>query len=93
MTYYHTTSTPERDVPKVKIAITLEAGTLRDLDRAVDAAHFPNRSQAIEAAVQEKLERLARRRLARECALLDPGAEQRLADEGLGEDATAWPGY
>lgn len=49
---------------------------LQRLDRVVDSGLFPNRSQAIEAAVMEKLERLARRRLAGECAKLDPAVEQ-----------------
>ena len=52
---------------------------------------FPNRSQAVESALAEKLGRLARTRLATECAKLDPALEQRLADEGL--DGDSWPEY
>ena len=78
---------------KTKVAVTLETRTLRRLDRLVREARYPNRSQAIQAAVAFELERLERRRLAEECAKLDPAAERALAEEGLGEDAAAWPEY
>ena len=78
---------------KAKIAITLDAQTLRRVDRLVRDARYPNRSQAIEAAVAEQLARLERRRLADECAKLDPAAERAMAEEGLREDAAAWPEY
>ena len=93
MTYHHTTTISGETVSKVKIAITLEADLLRDLDRTVEEGQFGNRSQAIEAAVREKLERLARRRLATECALLDPKIERALAEEGLTGDVVSWPVY
>jgi Arc/MetJ-type ribon-helix-helix transcriptional regulator len=80
-------------MPKAKVAVTLESTTLRRLDRLVSTARFANRSQAIEAAVEQQLERLDRRRLAEECSKLDPEAEKSLADLGLGEDAGAWPQY
>jgi len=78
---------------KAKVAVTLDISTLDRLDKLVAAARFTNRSQAIEIAVEEKLERLERRRLAEECAKLDPDAEQALADQGLEADAEAWPEY
>lgn len=78
---------------KAKIAVTLDGPILNRLDRVVHGGLFPNRSQAIEAAVTEKLDRLEHRRLATECAKLDPAAEQALADEGLSADAAAWPAY
>ena len=55
--------------------------------------HFTNRSQAIEEAVEEKLERLERTRLARECSKLDPTFEKAMAEEGLSEDLSEWPEY
>jgi len=76
-----------------KIAITLEEKFLVELDRLVRERVFQNRSQAIQAAVEEKLERLQRRRLAQECAKLDPEAERLLAEEGLTEDLGEWPAY
>ena len=46
---------------------------------------FVSRSRVIEAAVVKKLARLDRRRLALECAKLDPQFEKGLAEEGLNE--------
>ena len=66
-----------------KIAISLEETTLIRLDLLVEREVFPNRSQAIQIAVEEKLERLEQSRLARECAKLDPAFEKVLAEEGL----------
>jgi Arc/MetJ-type ribon-helix-helix transcriptional regulator len=80
-------------MPKTKVGVTLDSQTLRRVDRLVRDARFPNRSQAIEAAVAAQLERLERRRLAEECARLDPAAERALAEEGLRADASAWPAY
>jgi Arc/MetJ-type ribon-helix-helix transcriptional regulator len=54
---------------------------------------FPNRSKAIQQAVEEKLARADRSRLARECAKLDPRAEQALADEDLEPDLAQWSEY
>jgi metal-responsive CopG/Arc/MetJ family transcriptional regulator len=78
---------------KTKVAVTLDSETLRRVDRLVRDARYPNRSQAIEAAVAEQLDRLDRRRLTEECAKLDPAAERALAEEGFGADAAAWPEY
>lgn len=66
-----------------KVAISLDESTLNRLDKLVQKQVFPNRSQAIQEAVAEKLARLERSRLARECAKLDPAFEQALAEEGL----------
>jgi metal-responsive CopG/Arc/MetJ family transcriptional regulator len=80
-------------MPKAKVAITLDSELIDRVDELVKAARFPNRSQAIEIAVAEKLERLERGRLARECAKLDPKEEQAFADEGLAADYDEWPEY
>jgi len=74
-----------------KIAITLNQNTLERLDRLVRNHIFPNRSRAIQGAVQEKLERMERSRLARECAKLDPDFEKAMAEEGLSEELSEWP--
>ncbi len=78
---------------KTKVAITLDTKTLRRVDRLVRDAHYPNRSQAIEAAVAAQLARLEGSRLANECAKLDPAGERALAEDGLGLDMAAWPEY
>ena len=76
-----------------KVAITIDEDTLQRLDRLVKEHVFPNRSKAIQEAVQDKIKRLERTRLARECAKLDPLYEQALADEGVSEDVNEWPEY
>ncbi len=78
---------------RAKVAITLDEQTLDRLDRLVRARIFPNRSQAIQEAVEEKLSRLEHTRLARECSKLDPAFEKSLAEEGLSEELSEWPAY
>lgn len=78
---------------QTKVAITIEEGLLARVDALVSRKVFSNRSRAIQAAVEEKLERLERSRLAEECAKLDPAYERALADEGLSEELAAWPEY
>jgi metal-responsive CopG/Arc/MetJ family transcriptional regulator len=80
-------------VPTSKVAITLDEETLKKLDRLVGEEKFPNRSRAIQEAVEEKLSRMDRTRLIRESAKLDPEYEQKLAEEGLAEDFEEWPEY
>ena len=76
-----------------KITISLEESTLRRLDQLVRRAVFPNRSRAIQGALEEELERIERGRLGRECAKLDPEFERALAEEGLSEELARWPEY
>jgi metal-responsive CopG/Arc/MetJ family transcriptional regulator len=76
-----------------KIAITLDEDMLHRLDRLVKDRVFPNRSKAIQDAVEEKLSKLERNRLSRECAKLDPGLEKALAEEGMSEELERWPEY
>ncbi len=80
-------------MPKGKVAVTLDAETLKKLDRLVRRKKFPSRSQAIQEAVEEKIERVERSRLARECAKLDPDVEKSLAEEGMRGELDAWPEY
>jgi metal-responsive CopG/Arc/MetJ family transcriptional regulator len=80
-------------MPRSKVAVSLEESTLQRLDKLVEKAAFPSRSQAIQEAVEEKLARMERNRLARECAKLDPAFEKSLAEEGLSVDASEWPEY
>lgn len=77
---------------KAKIAITVDENSLAEIDRLVERGVFPNRSKAIEDAVQDRIARLQRSRLARECAKLDVREEQALADEGYAGESE-WPEY
>jgi len=76
-----------------KVAISLDESTLNRLDKLVQKQVLPNRSQAIQEAVAEKLARIEKSRLAQECAKLDPAFEKALAEEGLSEDLAEWPEY
>ena len=78
---------------KAKIAITLDAEYIGELDRLVEEHYFQNRSQAIGDAVREKLIRVKRSRLSMECVKLDPKFEKAMAEEGLAEDVSQWPEY
>ena len=80
-------------MPKIKIAIALDPEILARLDQYVEETEFPSRSQAVQAAIEEKLARRERTRLARECAKLDPVFEKALAEEGLSQDLAEWPAY
>lgn len=66
-----------------EIAISLDEGTVKRLDRLVKSRIFPSRSKVIQDAVGEKLKKLGKSRLARECAKLDPEFEKAFAEEGL----------
>ena len=76
-----------------KVTISIESSLLRRVDHLVKAQIFSNRSQAIQAAVEEKVSRLDNNRLAQECAKLDRAEEQTLADEGLAAEVTEWLEY
>jgi Arc/MetJ-type ribon-helix-helix transcriptional regulator len=80
-------------MPKAKVAVTIDSQLLKRIDRLVRDARFPNRSAAVECALVEKLERMDRTRLVRECAKLDQSEERALADEGLAADLAEWPEY
>jgi len=74
-----------------KVAVTLEKRTVEDLDRWVREGRYPNRSRALQAAVNRLSEREKRTRLDRELAKLDRKEEQKMAEEGLGD--TSWPTF
>ena len=75
-----------------KIAISLDARALKEVDQLVEGGHFPSRSRLIQDAVAEKLQRLRRVRLAQECAKLKPSIEQAAAEERFQGEAE-WPVY
>ena len=76
-----------------KVAISIEKNMLNQIDRLVSTHVFPNRSKAIQEAVKEKLARVNRSRLAKECSKLNPRFEQSLAEEGLSGEIKQWPEY
>jgi len=75
-------------MPRAKIAMTLERALLRRLDHLVCGHLFANRSQAIQQAVSEKLDRLDRTRLAREFS----SHSTRRSDDAPGRNPRiSWP--
>jgi len=78
---------------KNKIAITIEKDLLKKLDELVQGQMYPNRSAAIQEAVTEKIVRMEKTRLARECDKLEKPYEQRLAEEILAAEPGEWEEY
>ena len=78
---------------KAKIAITLDEKIVGRIDRLVKQDAFSNRSQAIEIALREKLQRFDRGRLARELTKVDVAQEKALAEEGIAAEVTQWPDF
>jgi metal-responsive CopG/Arc/MetJ family transcriptional regulator len=76
-----------------KVAVTIDSELLAQVDQLVAQQVFPNRSKAIQEALQDKLTRMRRSRLARESAKLDPQSEQSLAEEGMHQELDTWPAY
>jgi len=76
-----------------KITISIDQELLKRVDRLVKSHRFPSRSQAIQAAVNEKIGRADKTRLGRECSKLNRKGEQTLADEGLASEVNEWPEY
>ena len=74
-----------------KVAVTLDKRTVEDLDRWVREGKYPNRSRALQAAVNILSEREKRTRLARELAKLNRRQEQLKAEEGIGD--ASWPPF
>jgi len=78
-------------MPTTKVAITVDQQLLRLVDRWVIQGRYPSRSQAIQAAVREKVERWNHTRLADEVAKLNPKEERAMAEEAFAGDA--WPEF
>lgn len=76
-----------------KVTISIESNLLKKVDRLVKERVFSNRSQAVQAGVEEKVSRLESNRLARECAKLNKTEERSLADLGLASEADEWLEY
>jgi metal-responsive CopG/Arc/MetJ family transcriptional regulator len=76
-----------------KVTISIESRLLDRVDRLVKDRIFASRSQAVQAAVQEKISKIDNNRLARECAKLDKKEEQSFAELGMTADAREWPEY
>jgi metal-responsive CopG/Arc/MetJ family transcriptional regulator len=80
-------------MPTAKIAITVSEPILLKLDRLVKEHRYPNRSRAIQEALEEKISKLERNRLAEALQCIDPVAEKQDAEEGMLDEVDTWPTY
>lgn len=71
-----------------KIAITIDEQLLAEVDALVAAGVYPNRSQAISLALEEKRDFLRQKRFEIECNKLEPQEEREFAEWGGFEDWT-----
>jgi metal-responsive CopG/Arc/MetJ family transcriptional regulator len=76
-----------------KVAISIDQNLLSELDHLVEKKVFASRSQAIQLSVAEKISRMRHKRLAEECAKLDPAVEKAMAEEGMAGELSSWPEY
>ena len=76
-----------------KVAISMDQRTLHHVDSLVKNRVFRSRSEAIQKALQEKLSRLKKSRLAEECDKLSRREEQAFAEIGFEADTKEWPPY
>ena len=74
-----------------KVAITVDEHLLKLVDRWVTQGRYPSRSQAIQAAVREKVERWNHTRLAEEVGKLNRKEERAMAEESFAGEA--WPEF
>ncbi len=76
---------------KSRITVTLDSHVLGELDRLVARGRVPSRGQAIEAALNEALERLDGNRPSRGVAKVDHDEERALAEEAMASELASWP--
>jgi metal-responsive CopG/Arc/MetJ family transcriptional regulator len=74
-----------------KIAISIDKKILNRIDKLVEKKMFANRSKAIQTAIEEKISKLDKSRLAIESAKLNIAEEQQLSEENSQTDLTEWP--
>jgi Arc/MetJ-type ribon-helix-helix transcriptional regulator len=80
-------------MPTRKVAITIDAELLEQVDRWVATGEFPNRSRAMQAGLTRLQEDRAKHgSLLRALAKLNPAEERALAEEWLVGEAP-WPEY
>jgi Arc/MetJ-type ribon-helix-helix transcriptional regulator len=72
-----------------KVAISIDEKLLRTVDRWVKQGRYPNRSQAIQACLLEKMERWKRTRLREGLSKLDAKEERAMAEERF--TGETWP--
>jgi metal-responsive CopG/Arc/MetJ family transcriptional regulator len=80
-------------VSRNKVAITINQHTIDRVDKLESQHILSSRSRAFEEALEGKLNKLDKSRLARECARLHLAFEKTLAEEGLSGEIDECPKY
>ncbi len=75
-----------------KIAITIDKNLLREVDNWVKQKLYTNRSQAIQAALFDRVKQ-NQQRLEAECAKLNLQEEQAFAELGIEKTLSGWGQY
>lgn len=68
-------------MPKAKLALSLDAKLVAQVDDLVKGHQHPSRSAAVEAAIRAYLKQARERDYEAKLALLDPDEEQAMAEE------------
>ena len=77
----------------ITVTLTLDDNLIASIDREVQKALYPDRSLAIQEAIERRYGLRDKSFLERELAKLDPIEERRMADEFLPRDESEWPEY
>lgn len=80
-------------MPATKIAITMDADIVKQIDRLVREGKYRSRSGAIQDALKDRLRNWRTKRLLEEASKLDPAEERELAEESIHAEGEAWEKY
>ncbi len=78
---------------KAIIVIALDQQLLGELDVLAKQKRFPNRSKAIQTALENKISKDEANRFAKECTKFDAEIEQNLAEEDMTIALETWAAY
>ena len=76
-----------------KFVISVDRVLMERLDDFVQRGYFLNRSTAFQTAFKDKIDRIERKRLTKECAKLDPKFEREQAEDVTMEEFKSWPEF
>ena len=77
----------------VRLAVSLEKNILDQIDTLVKNKQYPSRSQLVRSALKEKISKLNKNRLVKECDKLDDKFEVKLSEESFFVENEEWPEY
>jgi len=80
-------------MPATKIAVTVDEGIVKQIDRLVREGKYRSRSKAVQDALKDRLRNWRRKRMLEEVSKLDPREERDLAEEPLHMEGEEWERY